>query len=160
LEACLVFGSAAWFYEQNGLGRSIAKQEALDILDQAEKAGLVLQPTNNQSVDNICLCCGCCCSILSNLKKLPEPARHAASNYFATLDPEQCVGCGTCADRCQMEAIVMEGESASILRKRCIGCGLCVTTCPQEAISLREKPEAEKSIPPLNAMERLKRLAT
>jgi Fe-S-cluster-containing hydrogenase component 2 len=58
-----------------------------------------------------------------------------------------------------MEAIEMDGESASILRKRCIGCGLCVTTCPEEAIRLQEKPEAQKSIPPLNKMERSQRIA-
>ena len=159
LEACLVFGLEARYYEENGLGRPIDQREALEILDRAEKAGLVLQPSNTQKVSNICTCCGCCCQILINLKRLPEPANHAASNYFATIDQELCAGCGTCMDRCQMEAIEMDGESASILRKRCIGCGLCVTTCPEEAIRLQEKPEAQKSIPPLNKMERSQRIA-
>jgi len=158
LEACLVFGLGARYYEENGLGRPIDQQEAIEILDQAEKAGLVLQPSNTQKVSNICACCGCCCGILKNLKLLPEPANHAASNYFATIDQELCTGCGTCMDRCQMEAIETDGQSSSILRKRCIGCGLCVTTCPEEAIRLQEKPEAQKSIPPANAWERLKRV--
>jgi electron transport complex protein RnfB len=156
LEACLVFGLGARFYEENGLGRPIEQQDALAILDQAEKAGLVLQPSNTQKVSNICTCCGCCCQILINLKKLPEPANHTASNYFATIDRELCAGCGTCIDRCQMEAVEMDGESASVLRKRCIGCGLCVTTCPEEAIRLEEKPEAQKSTPPLTRMERFR----
>ncbi len=158
LETCLVFGLGARYYEENGLGRPIEQQEALDILDEAEKAGLVLQPSNTQKVSNICACCGCCCQILINLKKLPEPANHAASNYFATVDPELCVGCGTCVDRCQMEAVEMDGDCASVLLKRCIGCGLCVTTCPEEAIGLQEKPEAQKSTPPPTRMERFKRI--
>jgi NAD-dependent dihydropyrimidine dehydrogenase PreA subunit len=158
LETCLVFGPGAHYYEENGLGRLIEQSEALEILDQAEKAGLVLQPSNTQKVSNICTCCGCCCQILINLKKLPEPAKHAASNYFATIDPELCVGCGTCLDRCQMEAVEMDGDSATVLRKRCIGCGLCVTTCPEEAIRLQEKPEAEKSSPPQSRMERFERI--
>jgi ferredoxin len=158
LEACLVFGPGARYYEENGLGRPIDQQEALDILDQAEKAGLVLQPSNTQKVTNICTCCGCCCQVLINLKKLPEPANHAAANYFATIDPELCIGCGTCIDRCQMEAIEMDEQSATILRKRCIGCGLCVTTCPEEALRLQRKPEAERSTPPPDRMERFRRI--
>jgi len=158
METCLVFGPGAQYYEENGLGRRIEQQEALDILDEAEKAALVLQPSNTQKVSNICTCCGCCCQILINLKKLPQPADHAASNYFAAVDTELCVGCGTCVDRCQMEAVKVDGECASVLLTRCIGCGLCVTTCPEEAIRLNEKPEAQKSIPPQNRMERFKRI--
>jgi ferredoxin len=158
LETCLVFGPGAQYYQENGLGRRIEQQEAFAILDEAEKAGLVLQPSNTQKVSNICTCCGCCCQILINLKKLPEPASHAASNYFATIDPELCVGCGTCVERCQMDAVEMDGECASVLLKRCIGCGLCVTTCPEEAVRLQEKPEAQKSTPPENRKERFKRI--
>ena len=33
-EACLVFGAGAYYYEQNGLGREIDKQEALDLVKQ------------------------------------------------------------------------------------------------------------------------------
>ncbi len=158
VETCLIFGPGARYYEENGLGRPIGQPEALQILEQAEKAGLVLQPSNTRKVNNICTCCGCCCQILINLKKLPEPANHAASNYFATIDPELCAGCGTCMDRCQMDAIEMDGESASVLPKRCIGCGLCVTTCAQEAIRLHGKPDAEKSTPPRDRMERFRLL--
>jgi Fe-S-cluster-containing hydrogenase component 2 len=55
-----------------------------------------------------------------------------------------------------MEAIDMGEETASVLRNRCIGCGLCVTTCPQEAIRLQEKPQAEKSTPPIDRRERFR----
>jgi Na+-translocating ferredoxin:NAD+ oxidoreductase subunit B len=158
-EACLVFGVGAHYYEENGLGRSIGQEEALKILDDAEKAALVLQPSNTQNVVNICTCCGCCCQILGNLKKLPEPADYAATNYYAVVDQDRCSGCETCLERCQMEAIEMDGQAASVLRKRCIGCGLCVTTCPEEALRLQEKPDAEKFTPPLNRMERFKRIA-
>ena len=42
----------------------------------------------------------------------------------------------------------MGAEVAEINLDRCIGCGLCVTTCPEEALSLKEKPEAERRVPP------------
>ncbi len=43
-EVCLVFGSGAYYYEDNGLGRSIDTTEALEILKKGIDAGLVLQP--------------------------------------------------------------------------------------------------------------------
>jgi electron transport complex protein RnfB len=78
LEGCLVFGAAASFYEENGLGRVIDHVEAHRILEKAEETGLVLQPSNAQNVVNICTCCGCCCQVLKNLKRLPRPAVSAA----------------------------------------------------------------------------------
>ena len=56
------------------------------------------------------------------------------SRYYALTDSEKCEGCGTCADeRCQVGAIIEDGEKYRILRDRCIGCGLCVSTCKTQA---------------------------
>ncbi|SHF05954.1 4Fe-4S dicluster domain-containing protein [Desulfacinum infernum DSM 9756] len=159
LETCLVFGSGAQYYEDNGLGRPIDKEEALKILELAEEHALVLQPSNAQKIMNICLCCGCCCQILKNLKRIPEPAKVVMSNYFAEIDRDECIGCETCVDRCQMDAIAMEDDLAQVNAARCIGCGVCVPSCPQEAITLREKTEEEKRIPPAHPLETYKMIA-
>lgn len=158
LETCLVFGSGAQYYLENGLGRAIDQQEALRILDEAEQSGLVLQPSNSQKVVNICSCCGCCCQILKNLKRLPQPAAHVASNYFAHVDGDRCTGCGICVERCQMDAIAV-GECAAVLRSRCIGCGLCVPTCPEAAVALVAKPEAERYTPPVQYFQTHEKIA-
>jgi len=157
-ETCLVFGSGAQYYLENGLGRRIDHEEALCILEEAEKHGLVLQPSNAQKVVNICTCCGCCCQILKNLKRLPNPAEHVASNYYATVDQDLCTACGVCIERCQMDAIELE-ETAHIQRNRCIGCGLCVPTCPEDAVSLMAKPEGERCTPPTHFHETYKKIA-
>ena len=149
MDACLIFGSGAYYYEQNGLGRPITKQEALEIVGQAMDAGLVLQPGNAQAPANICMCCGCCCQILKNLNRLDAPAKAVASNYFAAVDEESCTACGVCEERCQMAAIEIE-DTALVNRNRCIGCGLCVPTCDYDAIHLVEKKEGEKVVPPKN----------
>jgi Na+-translocating ferredoxin:NAD+ oxidoreductase RNF subunit RnfB len=158
MHSCLVFGFGAQYYEQNGLGRRIDQAEALRILQEAETQGLVLQPSNTQKVVNICMCCGCCCQILIHLKRYPSPAMYAGSNHFAISDPELCTGCGTCIERCQMEAIEMSGDTVAIKRTRCIGCGLCVPTCPTGAMGLKLKPESERSVPPADRMEAFKRI--
>lgn len=159
MESCLVFGAGAEYYEENGLGRPIDHQEAMQILQQAEQAGLVLQPSNAKKVVNICTCCGCCCQILKNLKQLPKPAEFVASNHYAVIDREECSGCETCLERCQMEAIQMEKDVALLDANRCIGCGLCVPTCPTGAISLAVKSEDKRREPPRHFMETYMRIA-
>jgi electron transport complex protein RnfB len=147
LEACLCFGAGAHYYEQNGLGRAIDVAEALDILRRGAEAGLVLQPGNAQKAMNICMCCGCCCQVLKQLKALPMPAKAVNSSYFAVVDPSACIGCGTCAERCHMDAIVVD-QTAQINTHRCIGCGVCVSSCEPVAIKLMAKTEQERWIPP------------
>lgn len=159
LETCLVFGAGAQYYEDNGLGRPIDREEALKILHMAEEHALVLQPSNAQKVMNICLCCGCCCQILKNLKKLSTPSEYVASNYWARVRQEDCIGCETCVERCQMEAISMVEGTAHVDSKRCIGCGVCIPTCPQEAIALESKPEDQKKTPPAHPFDLYKIMA-
>jgi len=153
LETCLIMGEAAAYYLHNDLGRLIDQEEALAILTQAEVEGLVLQPSNSKDSDNICMCCGCCCGILTNIKRHPKPASMVASAFVAALDTETCAGCGTCETRCQMEAIHLENGEAALDLNRCIGCGLCVTTCPTGALSLLRKPKAEEPYVPKDAAD-------
>lgn len=152
LEACLSFGSGAYYYEKNGLGRSITQEEALDILKKGAEAGLVLQPGNSKKAGNICMCCGCCCQVLKNLKALGSPAKAVHTNYYAEVVEDECIACGVCADRCQMDAITIE-DTALVNLDKCIGCGLCVTHCPTEAMTLKQKDAADQYVPPENTFE-------
>ncbi|HYA14320.1 MAG TPA: 4Fe-4S binding protein [Syntrophales bacterium] len=159
VEACLVFSSAAYFYENNRLGRSISREEAMQILATAEVEGLVLQPTNAQDITAMCLCCGDCCQILKNLKRLPHPASLVHANYYVRIRREDCIGCEACVERCQMEAIRMQDDVAEVDLDRCIGCGLCVTACSSEAINLVRKDEKDCYTPPDNVVETYMRIA-
>lgn len=150
LESCLVFGGAAHFYEENKLGRAISAEEAMDILSRGKKEGLVLQPGNAQKPASMCLCCGCCCQILKNLKRLDAPARAVHSSFYAVVDADECTACGECEDRCQMEAIRVNA-AAEVDEKRCIGCGLCVEACDFGALRLVHKEEAYE--PPKNVVQ-------
>ncbi|NOY69940.1 MAG: 4Fe-4S dicluster domain-containing protein [Deltaproteobacteria bacterium] len=159
LETCFLFGSHADYYVDNAMGRYITKDEAKKIIAANDEAGLVMQPFNSQHVGGMCSCCGCCCGMLRSLKKQENPAAAVKSNYFAVVDRQQCVGCETCVDRCQMEAIDVSDEKAVITLKKCIGCGLCVSTCPTGALSLVKKDEADQYLPPQTGMETYMRIA-
>ena len=152
VEACLIFGGSAYYYEGNGIGRTISQQEALDILKQGINAGLVLQPGNAKKPSNICMCCGCCCQILKMLQRSDKPAKIACTNYYAVVDEESCINCGNCEDRCQMEAIIID-EVAQVDLDRCIGCGLCIPSCDVEAIRLEAKDAEDQWVPPANVVE-------
>jgi Na+-translocating ferredoxin:NAD+ oxidoreductase subunit B len=146
IEVCLMFDASS--YLDRGKARTITKGECLDIIDRAEREGLVLQPGNSLQPFCICLCCGCCCGVLTSAKKYEKPAELIAHNFYAEVNEDLCNGCTICVERCQMEAIHIENKKAIIDLDRCIGCGLCVTTCKKEALSLLRK--TKKTIPPRN----------
>jgi NAD-dependent dihydropyrimidine dehydrogenase PreA subunit len=150
-EACLGFQEFGEMYSRNGWGRPISKEEALARVDQAEKEGLVIQPSNEKDPQFICMCCGCCCGILEMMRTMPKPADFAASNYYVTLDTESCNGCGKCARRCQMKAFEIKDKKAVLNVDKCIGCGLCVTTCKTESLKLVKKDV--ETVPPANTEE-------
>ncbi|GAP12514.1 protein containg 4Fe-4S binding domain [Longilinea arvoryzae] len=141
-ESCLIFGEWAEFYARTGRGRKIDRSEMLALIARADAANLVLRPSNSQDVSFICCCCGCCCGGLVGLKRHPRPADVVASAFIASLAPEDCQGCFTCLQRCQMQALVEDGDRVALKQERCIGCGLCVTTCPSGALTLVRKSES------------------
>jgi Pyruvate/2-oxoacid:ferredoxin oxidoreductase delta subunit len=160
LEACFMFGSMAQYYIDHDMGREIQLDEAVAILTRAQEEGLVTQPATSQNPAGMCNCCGDCCGVLKSLNMFPSPADLVFSNYYAEVDPEACVGCEACLDRCQMAALSMtDTEKAAVNLARCIGCGLCVTTCPGDAIRLASKPEKSRKIPPATSTEQMLALA-
>ncbi len=144
IETCLVFGEFADFYVKTGLAKYITKQQMKDKIAEANKANLVLNPTNSKRVSAICCCCGCCCGVLGSIKRHPKPAEVITSSFRAEYNVDACIGCGVCVDRCQMDAITSSEDKVNLNIDRCIGCGLCVSTCPTNALKLVRKPESSK----------------
>jgi len=147
-ESCFTFGAAADYWIRQGYARKIPKEEALAILQQAQDAGLLLQPGNVQRLNFVCTCCGCCCEALKILKTTHRPFDFYNTNYFAEVEPVLCRGCQTCVKRCQMGALTVENRVVTVNRNLCLGCGQCVATCPTHAMHLRAKPRAPQ--PPKN----------
>jgi len=149
-ETCLIFGNWADYYVRNGMARYIDQAEVADILTIADKANLVLQPNNSKEIVFMCCCCGCCCAVLTRIKPHPKPSELVASPFRARHESESCEGCGTCVDRCQMNALILEGDRVVLNSPRCIGCGLCVSTCPTGSLTLVRKPVIEQIKMPIN----------
>ncbi len=132
----------------------ITKEEAITILDAAEREGLVHSVSNvANGVYYFCNCCGCCCGILRGITEYGIETSIAAANYNAIIDQDKCSGCELCVKRCQVNAIFNDDGVITINRRKCIGCGLCVSGCTCEAVMLDRKPDAEIVHPPQNFYE-------
>lgn len=147
LETCMALGDMARNSIKVGKGRVVSKEEALDIAFQNESDGLVLQPSNTQKVDFVCACCGCCCGMLRVHKMLSKPVDFWSSDYYASVNSENCTTCGVCEERCQVNALSLDNSLGipTINLDRCIGCGNCVSSCTSAAISLLKK---DKTVTP------------
>jgi NAD-dependent dihydropyrimidine dehydrogenase PreA subunit len=160
LEACFMFDEMGQYYIDHNMGRKIDSDEAIRIVTEAQKVGLVTQPGTSQNPGGMCNCCGDCCGFLRSLNNHPKPAEMVFSNHYAEIDADACTGCEACVEICQMGTVNMTSDDlAEINLDRCIGCGLCVTACPAEAVRLMPKPEKERRTPPATGLEQAKMMA-
>ncbi len=58
-EICFSLGDYHHMLNRFGLCRDISVEEALSIIEEAEKDGLILQPSNEQEPRLVCACCSC-----------------------------------------------------------------------------------------------------
>lgn len=141
IETCFFFDGSARFLIERKIARSITKEECLKILDETEKAGLVHIVSNvSGKIAVLCNCCSCCCIALASITKLKDAASHPASNFFASVNKENCTACGVCEDICPIEAITVD-NIAVVDVHHCIGCGLCASVCNNGAVELHRRAD-------------------
>jgi len=143
IETCIVFDSSADFMVERGFGRYLSVEDALELLEETEKAGLVHCAMNSQLKPQfICNCCTCACLGLRSLVELHNPRAFAKSNFLPVRDQELCTKCKSCVSICPFKANVYHpghdnyGEKIHFLQERCVGCGLCAYHCPTGAIKM------------------------
>jgi len=149
-ENCFTFGKSARYTTEQGFARMVSKQEAYDILKQAEEAGLVhkaYHPNFNTAKEetSVCNCCRCCCG--NSVDNMIAPITNA-THFLAVIDAETCTSCGTCVEMCHTRAAHFDADG-KVTRNadHCIGCGVCAFFCPENAVSLEENRRIVR-IPP------------
>ena len=145
---CLYGGDAAKYFLNMGVGRQMTKQEAIEHIKKAEKAGLVHTTVADNSLTCslfICNCCSCHCVLLRPTKKYRLKTVNP-SNFVAKIDKDLCNKCEICLKKCQMDAIFhqwanepdLSDEHMFIREEFCIGCGVCALNCPNNAIKMEK----------------------
>ncbi|NHJ23856.1 MAG: 4Fe-4S dicluster domain-containing protein [Candidatus Lokiarchaeota archaeon] len=144
METCLSFGVAAEYYIENGLGREITSEEAIQIIKETDEAGLVHAGANSKHLSNICNCCPCCCVSMKGMTQYGQDRQKFMNAIFESIiDRDLCIACGSCVERCPVNAISLN-EVAEVDRNLCLGCGLCSNVCPEEAIHLKPRKDLEE----------------
>lgn len=136
LYGCLRINFAAQV-RQEETTEGLSKEEALSIVRNARKHGLIfsLEQCVRPYQYNICMCCSCCC--------VPKEFRYEhgldvyrSGPYLPEIKEHECLACGRCEERCPVSAISSNGAKHSIDIEKCLGCGVCQDSCPNEAITM------------------------
>lgn len=137
--SCLRINFAAQV-RQEETGKSISKEEAIKIIKNARKHGLVfsLEHCIRPYEYNICMCCPCCC--------VPKQFRYQfgldvynSGPYIPEVDQQKCQLCKKCEKQCPFSAISEKGGKVEINIQECLGCGVCEDTCPNKSITMIKK---------------------
>lgn len=146
-EACILLGQTARQFVEKGPARSISRDEALSIVQSAQKAGAVHTVFHDrddvrQGEMAICNCCWDCCGIYGSYNRGGGAMHLRCTARVVLADAAQCTRCGRCATYCPVDAIAV-GERARggpplrIDDRRCIGCGQCAFQCARGALAMR-----------------------
>ncbi len=158
---CLVFSPKPGAFQKSEEIETLTKEQALKVLADADREGLVHSVNNAQSeVYYVCNCCTCSCGVLRGMVEYGSENSIARSDFYAVVDPELCTGCESCIERCQFNAMAMVDGICEVDRAACYGCGLCISACESDALSLIQKSPEEVAPPPADdAAWRVKRAA-
>lgn len=168
------------FDNDRGLGWEIGRERAMEIVQAANRAGLMQSgelglDENGRLTGAICNCCADCCFPHRLADELDAPGVWPKQRHLARLNESDCIHCGRCVKRCpfdafravrkRLDANLPVEKSASreppIITfdpKRCRGCGLCAEACPANAIEMRPLPvgpgwDLWNQVPPLPAAQ-------
>jgi electron transport complex protein RnfB len=146
---CLVFSPKPGAFKKSEEIESLTREQALEVLAEADREGLVHSVNNAQSeVYYVCNCCTCSCGVLRGMVEYGSENSIARSDFFAVVDEDLCTGCEACIERCAFNAMTMVDGICEVDRIACYGCGLCISACETDALSLVQKSPDELVTPP------------
>jgi Pyruvate/2-oxoacid:ferredoxin oxidoreductase delta subunit len=153
-DVCLTFNNVAKYLAEHNIARKITKDEAHKIIDLCINKGLVQIGDNTKDdLVIICNCCGCCCDLLLAYKRLGTSHIITPSNYEANINKDTCSGCGTCIEKCPINAISKINNKPVVDKKFCLGCGVCTRFCTANSCKMEHRPE--KVFVPNDTLERI-----
>jgi len=142
MEVCFTFGKSARHTIAQGFARKVTREESLKILKATDEVGLIHKVYHNASdikkeENSICNCCKDCCHTFTGWRRGALPIINATT-FLSYVNQDGCTGCGTCVEKCPMDAISLNDDTKAIVNPEiCIGCGVCAHFCPENTIILQ-----------------------
>ncbi|MEE8399769.1 MAG: 4Fe-4S binding protein [Desulfobacterales bacterium] len=132
-----------WPERYKGGVNFMTPDEAVAWLTKWNKKGMVhiIMTFGGSYVGGICNCDYPDCGAIRNRIDYGISTGCLKSPWVASVNYDDCTGCGVCVQRCQFGAIKFEvtTEKTNIDQFKCYGCGLCETGCPTGAIELLDR---------------------
>lgn len=156
-----MIGEEADYWMHLGIARPITKEQALEYMQRSRDDGFILEKNFSKHMGIICSCHADSCGIIAEWMSLGSPEAIGASQLFTQIshynlkvDIDACLKCGTCAERCPLHAITMDGEGGlPVVNEMCFRCGQCAWVCPVEARKLVARPVEENAPLPLDFLD-------
>jgi Pyruvate/2-oxoacid:ferredoxin oxidoreductase delta subunit len=148
-DVCMQFGAGAQFSAERLGARLLTKEEAREVIQKAEEAGLIHMSQNTaEGVGFICNCDRWHCGAVKTALSMSKPGVFFNSGFEPVFDADECIACDICIEGCPPEALTMGDDDVPVVNlDRCFGCAVCATSCPDEAIKMVNKagyPEIPK----------------
>ncbi len=148
-DVCMQFGVTAQFAAERLGGRMLTKDEAREVIERSEEAGLIHMSQNAaEGIGFICNCDRWHCGAVKGALAMDKPGVYFNSGFDPLFNADRCTACETCIERCPPEALSMGDNDLPVVDfDRCFGCAVCATGCEDEAITMINKsgyPEMPK----------------
>ena len=160
VETCIMTGDEAEYWVERGFGRRITGEEGAAYIERSIEDGFMLESTFGKNTETICSCHIKSCNILNSWAALGDAETIAsaqsfkqASHYTLEVDPDKCIACGLCVERCPMQIITINDEGWAEPAANCFRCGQCAYVCPQGARQLVQRDESELAPLPQGMVE-------
>ncbi len=144
LRRCMYLNDSGEYFISIGAAEQIDADEAIKIGESAVEAGMVPEYMTATQGDIICFCHSDECLPLGFVKSFQgcnPTSMHNVSAYKLQYDPDKCISCGACIERCPMRAITFDDENHCVHADICVRCGQCVTVCPASARILKQRDD-------------------
>ena len=143
---CLTYKNGINSFVDRGLSQPLTKEEAVKVVEMADKNGLM----HTTMSGGFCNCCSDCCYLFRSQRRAGTWGIWPATSLIVSYDEKKCIGCGLCVKRCWMKVFDRSSEDRKKILfdpAQCAGCGLCVHSCPAKALSLVERLKGGTQVP-------------